>query len=796
MPIMRKVRFFHYSCLFLALLVLCPPTVFSENTPDRTEQSIIVVLDLSYSMRLKEPSGSSRIEIMKEGLVRLLSGPVAGVEWAVVAFDDCDSIDVYHPFTADSRDLLPVIYSLRAGRLSPVEKSLDFAADFLLEHSRSKDRKVLLVSDGVSTEFNDFHFRLSDDFAGERIPLFILGFNHERNPALCEPLIKLAQYTGGAFFTFNQVEELKHEILQPWKLNEARSGKPFYPVLLAGAGGSVIPKARKESRINYNYFWLLLAIIFLALAVFFRFRIVTEKKKWEQNRPVPRIFLHLVLQDALGRLKKFRTSKSPLRIGNTGKYDIRLEGVKRKVLFTYTWDAGGVDFNSGQSFLLNGVAVKRKRLKKGDRLKFGGARLIYNGLEAESIKAPDFKDYSFYPLAAGVFSFILFILLLSVQNIQAPKKTALREEALLEEQVSQEKEAAEEAVEPKELMPVATRTEEKTKPVIKRTEPREETGSSTAAGKTDKKSKSVKPSIEKAPAMDSKVTLKREKAYTGPFEIHRKAVIKKNPVQMVAPGEEIPYFKADILFIHAHPDDESLDFGGLMARALSSGRKSVIVLFTDGEAGIDQFPNRLTEGIYPAEDLTGNSLSVVRVQEAASAISILGSSLYIRLGLENFPYNSSRDVLPVDEVLAEWGGREALGVMLKGLIRGFEPDIVVSSDSNPDAYEHFEHKAVGQITMETLLELQEEGFDAVKGYLVSVDPFQKNLYDDLVHLDLMRIHPENGLSYREIQMAALKEHHTQGDASMIGVELLPNFRWEQYLKIFWSLDMSLEEYVL
>ena len=233
-----------------------------------------------------------------------------------------------------------------------------------------------------------------------------------------------------------------------------------------------------------------------------------------------------------------------------------------------------------------------------------------------------------------------------------------------------------------------------------------------------------------------------------------------------------------------------------MARALSSGRKSVVVLFTDGEAGIDQFPNRLTEGIYPAEDLTGNSLSVVRVQEAASALSILGSSLYIRLGLENFPYKSSRDVLPVDEVLAEWGGREALGATLKRLIRGFEPDIVVSSDSNPDAYEHFEHKAVGQITMETLLQLQEEGFDAVKGYLVSVDPFQKNLYDDLVHLDLMRIHPENGFSYREIQMAALKEHHTQGDASMIGVELLPNFRWEQYLKMFWRLDMSLEEYVL
>ena len=51
------------------------------------------------------------------------------------------------------------------------------------------------------------------------------------------------------------------------------------------------------------------------------------------------------------------------------------------------------------------------------------------------------------------------------------------------------------------------------------------------------------------------------------------------------------------------------------------------------------------------------------------------------------------------------------------------------------------------------------------------------------------------LSYREIQGVALKEHYTQGDASLIGVELLPNFRWEQYSPVFWELDLSPERYI-
>ena len=62
-------------------------------------------------------------------------------------------------------------------------------------------------------------------------------------------------------------------------------------------------------------------------------------------------------------------------------------------------------------------------------------------------------------------------------------------------------------------------------------------------------------------------------------------------------------------------------------------------------------------------------------------------------------------------------------------------------------------------------------------------------------MDMMETDMQSGLTYREIQCNALKEYRTQGDASLIGVELLPNFRWERYYPVFWNLNVSLEEYI-
>jgi LmbE family N-acetylglucosaminyl deacetylase len=282
-------------------------------------------------------------------------------------------------------------------------------------------------------------------------------------------------------------------------------------------------------------------------------------------------------------------------------------------------------------------------------------------------------------------------------------------------------------------------------------------------------------------------------AFAAPAETR---TVPRSAVAEVAPGAAVPFFKADILFFHAHPDDESLDFAGLMTLAARRGLKTVVVLFTDGETGIDQYPDRPETGGYPARVLTGSDLARVRVEEADRAMEVLGARMYVRLGLPNHPYNTSADELRRDRILESWGGEERLITRVEDLIRGFQPEIVVSSDFNEKAYEHFEHKAAGYVVRAALERLFGGASGPPRprgGYLVSVDPFQGPLYDDLVRLDLMKPDPVSGLTFRELQMAALKEHATQADASLLGVEFLPNFRDEQYHPVYWNLPATLAE---
>ena len=90
-------------------------------------------------------------------------GPFTGIfrpERALSKFDDSDSIWVAHPFTVDHQSLLTCVSRLRSGRLSPLTDALSFAAEYLEKNASSEDRKILLVSDGISTQGLGFHFQL------------------------------------------------------------------------------------------------------------------------------------------------------------------------------------------------------------------------------------------------------------------------------------------------------------------------------------------------------------------------------------------------------------------------------------------------------------------------------------------------------------------------------------------------------------------------------------------------------------------------------------------------------------
>jgi len=80
-----------------------------------------------------------------------------------------------------------------------------------------------------------------------------------------------------------------------------------------------------------------------------------------------------------------------------------------------------------------------------------------------------------------------------------------------------------------------------------------------------------------------------------------------------------------LLTVHAHPDDETITTGGVMARAVAEGRRVVLVTCTDGALGEIVIPERDT----PEEH---RRLAATRAAELEAAMGDLGMTEWENLG--------------------------------------------------------------------------------------------------------------------------------------------------------------------
>ncbi len=269
------------------------------------------------------------------------------------------------------------------------------------------------------------------------------------------------------------------------------------------------------------------------------------------------------------------------------------------------------------------------------------------------------------------------------------------------------------------------------------------------------------------------------------------------PLRMISPGDSPGNGEVDILCIHAHPDDEAIDFGALIAAASRKGLRVAVVLFTDGESGLDIYPERYIDPEYPNREMSGSELARVRVEETRRSLTVLGADAYVRLGLANNPYNGIADELTVDAVADMWGGKEYLVALLRDLMRRFRPEIVVSPDGPSAALEHFEHETVGRLVTATLQQMRAEGDPySPRAHLVSVDPAQSWAYPDTVGLDRNRQALRGPFSFVQIQSAALEQHISQRDASVIGIRKVSTFDRELYEIRRWELPVPFSVYFL
>jgi len=120
--------------------------------------------------------------------------------------------------------------------------------------------------------------------------------------------------------------------------------------------------------------------------------------------------------------------------------------------------------------------------------------------------------------------------------------------------------------------------------------------------------------------------------------------------------------RARIMFVHAHPDDESITTGGTLAALAEHGREPLLVTLTRGERG-EVVPGPL-EALVAA-----HGMAVARQNELRTALGMLGVERHAFLGVEPARAEGLAPVIYEDS----------------GMIWGVDGRATAGPDAGPDA---------------------------------------------------------------------------------------------------------------
>ncbi len=148
--------------------------------------------------------------------------------------------------------------------------------------------------------------------------------------------------------------------------------------------------------------------------------------------------------------------------------------------------------------------------------------------------------------------------------------------------------------------------------------------------------------------------------------------------------------------VHAHPDDEAISTGGILARAAAEGVRTVLVTCTHGELG--DAPG----GLKPGDPGHDERLVVpLRRRELEASCEVLDVSHlellgYHDSGMQGWPQNDASGSfwrMPVEEPARR----------LADLMRHYQPQVVVTYDEN-GFYGHPDHIKANRVTHAALAE--------------------------------------------------------------------------------------------
>lgn len=240
-----------------------------------------------------------------------------------------------------------------------------------------------------------------------------------------------------------------------------------------------------------------------------------------------------------------------------------------------------------------------------------------------------------------------------------------------------------------------------------------------------------------------------------------------------------PRFKADLLVVVAHPDDET-EIGAYLARAVFDEHKRVAVVFG----------NRGNQGGNAMGQEQDRALAAIRTIEAREAVGFFGIKNVWFLNGTDTP---SQDVL---FSLETWGHGEALDRMVR-IIRLTRPTVVATWLPHiVGGEDHGDHQAAGVIATEAFdlagnpaafpeqlsTPLDSEGISNLTEGLRPWQPEKLYYFTDAVDQSFTKgkgpiysataISPSRHVSYARLQAKEASFHLTQGDTGQAAAEAL------------------------
>ena len=180
-----------------------------------------------------------------------------------------------------------------------------------------------------------------------------------------------------------------------------------------------------------------------------------------------------------------------------------------------------------------------------------------------------------------------------------------------------------------------------------------------------------------------------------------------------------------MLVVHAHPDDESISTGGVLAKYSDNGVRTVLTYCTRGEAGDILNP----EFVAPE---TGLSITEIRAIELAKAVKVLevGSVHYLGYrdsGMAGTPENNH------PQAFARADKQEATARLVE-IIRRVRPHVIVTYNEK-GTYLHPDHIMANRITLRAFDAAGDRDFNTRDG----LEPWQPSrLFYTAIPLERIR----------------------------------------------------------